>query len=611
MTVETLTRAYAAALRLLFALTPALAILYLHFLVPTPQPRFVSHHFHEIAISAAIGLSGFVSYITWRCYQASGEPFLRWLTVGFLGFTLVYLPHGLLTRMADHNIWLFLLYGPASRLVMGACLFYALTRYGAPSENPDAARRGRFLTRAVAIFLGIDILVAILAYSPIASSPWVRLTMEIGALLFSLSGIAVLLWRRIDAPLMAIYAISLASFVQASLSFVLALPWNHQWWLAHAIFAGGFMLLSYGVIQAFHTTRSFSAVYGIEQMMQQLRTSEERFRCVVESSPFPAMLCTDAGEVVFLNPVWAATTGYALEDLPSLHDWEQRTGIPSGTEGDCVVRCRDGSERYWELKSIILPRLSDGLQLTLREANDVTESRRAEARRLTMERQFHEAQKTESLGVLAGGIAHEFNNLLSGILGATELALMKSGTASPISRYLTLVKDSSRRAAALCRQMLAYAGRSQFTPQALDLARLLEEMTDLLRLSVSRTATLELLIPPDLPPIRADKGQLQQVILNLVINASEAIGDTPGHITLAGQFDEAAQQVCLTVSDNGPGVSAETAARMFEPFYTTKFDGRGLGLAAAHGIMAAHGGEIQLLSKPGEGAILGLRFPLA
>jgi two-component system cell cycle sensor histidine kinase/response regulator CckA len=284
--------------------------------------------------------------------------------------------------------------------------------------------------------------------------------------------------------------------------------------------------------------------------------------------------------------------------------------IPQRPLGTAALVAR-GSERYWQLKSISLPRLSDGRQLTLRKANDVTASRYAEAQRRIMEQQFQEAQKIESLAVLASGIAHEFNNLLSGILGATDLAYKKSDAASPIGKYLKLIKASSQRAATLCRQMLAYAGRGHIVPQPQDLTRLVEEMVDLLHLSVSRTATLELLLPPHLPPIQADKAQIQQVILNLVINASEALGDTPGRIIVAGQFDESSQQVCLTVSDTGPGISAETAARMFEPFYSTKFDGRGLGLAAARGIIKTHGGEIQVLSKPGEGAVLRLCFPSA
>lgn len=263
------TKSYELLLLALFALLPLPAIVYLQ-KAQDPALRFESHMFHEVAIGVAIILGGLVATVTWRCYQASGETFLYWLALGFLGFTLVYLPHGVFTRLAHHNIWFFLLYGPASRIVMGGLLFQGLLTYGRPAEPPERRKGMKFLIAWTALFLTIDVIVGIVAWSSVASHPLVRKSMEGGALALALTGIVVLLARRIHSPLMTIYAISLAIFAQSSISFFYGRPWNHQWWLAHLIFAAGFLLLSFGVVRAFHTTRSFSAVYSQEEMMAQL-----------------------------------------------------------------------------------------------------------------------------------------------------------------------------------------------------------------------------------------------------------------------------------------------------------------------------------------------------
>lgn len=264
-----LTRAMEWAMRIGFALVPSIAIVYLAEF-QTPDQRFISHHFHEFAIAVAILLSGFVAHVTWRCYRHSGEPFLHWVAQGLTGFTVVYLPHGVLTTMAEHNMVLFLLYGPASRIVMAGCLFIGLLRWGWPNDTPPQRADTRSFWRGIAVFLLIDVLVAVLAYSPAAHHPLARLSMEIGALSLSVVGILLILARRIDTPLMWLYTIALAAFAQSSVGFLLASAWDHQWWLAHLIFAAGFFVLSYGVIQAFHTTRAFATVYSQEDMMRRL-----------------------------------------------------------------------------------------------------------------------------------------------------------------------------------------------------------------------------------------------------------------------------------------------------------------------------------------------------
>jgi diguanylate cyclase (GGDEF)-like protein len=268
-TLRIVTQAYAGFLLIAFALLPAQLIAYLYFF-QDPTLKFEDHLFHEIAIAVATLEGLFVAYVTWSCYKSSGDPLLRWLTQGFLGFVLIYALHGAFTGMAHHNIWLFLLYGPASRLVMSMLLFVGLLSYSRPADHVEERSNPRTWLMWIALFLAVDVAVAWIANSGFAGHPAVRFSMEGGALVFSALTVAVLLMRRIRSPLMVIFGVSVTWFALSSLAFILARPWNHTWWLAHAIFAGGFFLLSYGVIQAFRTTRSFSTIYSQGELLARL-----------------------------------------------------------------------------------------------------------------------------------------------------------------------------------------------------------------------------------------------------------------------------------------------------------------------------------------------------
>lgn len=273
---RTLIKGYVQLLVIGYALVPSVAIAYLYFF-QNPALHFENHSFHELAIGIATLCSAFVTYVTWRCYSHSGEPFLRWLTLGFLGFTLIYAPHGIFTRLAHEHIWLFLLYGPISRLTMMICLFIALLVYGKPAETYQRRTSNLYWWSWIAGFLLLDGLIAGLALSPLAAHPQLRQGLEGGSICLAAAGIVILIARRIHSPLMTtFYVQSLAWFAQASLAFAMAMVWNHLWWLAHAIFAAGFFLLSYGVAQAFLTTRAFSTVYSHEEWTGQLEAAKER-----------------------------------------------------------------------------------------------------------------------------------------------------------------------------------------------------------------------------------------------------------------------------------------------------------------------------------------------
>jgi PAS domain S-box-containing protein len=257
---------------------------------------------------------------------------------------------------------------------------------------------------------------------------------------------------------------------------------------------------------------------------------------------------------------------------------------------------------------------------------DLTELRRAEEERRKLELQVMQTQKLESLGVLAGGIAHDFNNLLTTILGNVDLAMCELSPTSAERGFLSDIERASRRAADLCRQMLAYSGKGRFIVQPLSLNELVEEMTHLLSVSISKKAIINYNLAHGLSAVMADATQLRQVVMNLITNASEAIGDQSGVISLTtGAMDcddaylkglesgggslPAGRYVYLEVGDTGHGMDRETMARIFDPFFTTKFTGRGLGLAAVQGIVRGHKGGLRVYSEAGKGTTFKVLLP--
>jgi len=253
-------------------------------------------------------------------------------------------------------------------------------------------------------------------------------------------------------------------------------------------------------------------------------------------------------------------------------------------------------------------------------ARDYTDRKRTEDA-------MHHTQKMESLGIMAGGVAHDFNNLLVAIMGQTSLALTKMHASDPAYRHIEKAVRATERAADLTQQLLAYSGRGQFAFQPLQLDTIIRENQHLLEVVIPHTVLLEASLANDLPLIEADPGQIQQVVMNLILNAAEALDGQIGTITLKTgvcvltAVDAMAWQrtkyplkpgkyVSLTVQDTGCGMSEETLDRIFDPFFTTKFTGRGLGLAAVLGIMRAHKGGLRVTSQLGQGTTFELLFPV-
>ena len=385
------------------------------------------------------------------------------------------------------------------------------------------------------------------------------------------------------------------------------------------------LLASYYLVRA--ASGKIVGVAGVVQEITELklveralRESEQRFRALIENSADGFVLLDAHGKILYSGP---PILGHQSQELRSrsvldlLHPDERRrmpelfagfrTHLGAVVTSEHRVRHKDGSWRWVEAvsKNLLGDRVIAGIVVNYR---DVTERKR-------LEDQYRQTQKLESIGVLAGGVAHDFNNLLTGVLGNATLGLDLLSPDHAARPHVDEVIKAAESAAHLTRQLLAYSGKGRFVIQPVNLSDLTREMTTLVRTSIPKTVELRLELANDLPAVEADRGQLQQLVMNLVINAAESIpADRAGIVTVAtsvralrGEIEwpelVPGEYVLLEVGDTGSGMDEETQSKIFDPFFTTKFSGRGLGLSAALGIVRGHSGTIRVNSTPGEGTV--------
>ncbi len=366
-----------------------------------------------------------------------------------------------------------------------------------------------------------------------------------------------------------------------------------------------------------------------------LRESQGRLRQVIDLVPHFIFAKDEEGRFILVNRALAEAYGTTVEDLIgrtdadfARSDAEARQFRQDDLE---VIRSRRpkliaeepitdsrGRVRYLQTTKIPFAFAGTAHPAILGVAIDITERKAAEEA-------LRRAAKDESLAVLAGGVAHDFNNLLAAILGHASLALKQLPAGSAARRHVEKAAAAVERASDLTRQMLAYSGRGHFVVRSTDFNALICENLPLLEVAVPKNVRLEKALQQHLPAVDADVGQIQQVLMNLVINAAEAIGEHGGTVTVAtgvrevgagdtalwrasGQPLAPGPYVSLEVRDDGPGMDAETVERIFEPFFTTKFTGRGLGLAAVLGVVRGHRGALSVESTPGRGTTFRLLF---
>ena len=292
---------------------------------------------------------------------------------------------------------------------------------------------------------------------------------------------------------------------------------------------------------------------------------------------------------------------------------------------ECRLDLPDGP-REVECTIIDFGRDEERCSLLLWTAHDLTSRRRSEERRIELERRLRNAERMESLGIMAGGVAHDFDNLLTGILGNTEMAMAAVKGDHDVTKLLREVHDAAGRAAGIAGKMLAYSGNSHQRNRPFDFGKLLSDLMPELQAKTPKQVELRVICPPSTSTIHGDPDLVRQVIWDLVFNAVEAIGDDKGRVTLrvderdcdAAYFDRhpfeghcvPGRYLRLRVTDTGGGIPGDVVRRIFDPFFTTKFTGRGLGLAAVHGIVRSHDGALRAASSPGRGTRFEILFPL-
>jgi len=370
---------------------------------------------------------------------------------------------------------------------------------------------------------------------------------------------------------------------------------------------------------------------------EALQASEQEFRNLAEAMPQIVWVTGPDGWNLYFNQHWMDYTGLTLEesnghgwnkpfhpdDQQRARDaWEHATQKGGSYSLECRLRRADGVYHWWLIRGVPVLDEQGAVLKWIGTCTDIDEFKKAEAEKQLLEQQFQQAQKRESLGVLTGGIAHDFNNILTIIIGHCSLAKIDPDSAES---SIVEIEKAAQRAADLCRQMLAYVGKSNIVQVQVNFVELVDDMVQMLKMTVKQNATLSYSFSDDVPYLKGDISQLRQVVMNLIINASEAIGEEQGEVIVVLTWTEIRSgksdvdyfnkvilpgwYVCLEVTDTGCGMDEETRLRLFEPFFTTKFTGRGLGMSAVLGIISAHKGVFQVFSQQGHGTTFKIYLP--
>lgn len=370
------------------------------------------------------------------------------------------------------------------------------------------------------------------------------------------------------------------------------------------------------------------------------RLAEDRYRTLIHHSVDVIAVLDKQGIRRYLSPGVYAMLGFRADellghdafdlvhpdDLARAREAFAEVLSATGAVARAEMRARRADGTYVDCEVIGCNQVTNpvvgGILLNIR---DISERKRVEAERLSLQRQLAEARKQESVGVLAGGMAHELNNLMTAVLGYASLAGMQAVKSSPLASYLGAIEQAAVRASELCRKLFAYAGGGPVVTRPVDLSALVGDADGPMRGATPAGADLRVDLADSPPLIDADPDQVRQVLMNLLHNAAEALPDgagsvrvgtsvidaAPGHFHGMAGYDDppAGRYVVLEVEDSGCGMDASTRERAFDPFFSTKFLGRGLGLAAVLGIVRSHRGVIEVRSEPGRGSTVRVYFP--
>jgi signal transduction histidine kinase len=345
-----------------------------------------------------------------------------------------------------------------------------------------------------------------------------------------------------------------------------------------------------------------------------LRERQAQLELVLNHLPIILMTIDDRGDIHFAAGHGFDLAGRDPESLIGESIFDQYTDFPDiqnhlqhAIDGDVATRIVVHQARTYELWFVPV---HTELARLLVMGIDITDRVRADEERLGLERAIQASQRHASLGLMAGGVVHDFQNLLAVILGNANLLRLDLSEVGKRKEELTRIEQAARQATTLVRQLLAYSRPSDGTSSVVNLNFLIDDMVPLLRAIIPEHVALDTLLAPDLEDVSADATQIRQVVMNLVINAAEAIGADSGKVLLATAMRwEDEPKVLCQVSDNGCGMDSDTIKRIFDPFFTTKKSGRGLGLAALQSIINQHGGVVQVQSEVGRGTVFTVELP--
>tara|TARA_R110001592_G_scaffold6045_23_gene32919 strand:+ start:1546 stop:3540 length:1995 start_codon:yes stop_codon:yes gene_type:complete len=652
--IRHLSSAYATLIIVILSLVPAFGSAYLYFFQDS-HLRFISHTGHEVAIAIALLQSGFIAAIAWRCFQYSGEQFVRWLALGFFAFTLIYACHGIFTRIGSVNIWQFVLYGPVSRLAMVICFFVGLLTYGEPAvDNDKRQRQGSWLIWTIGLLI---INAAVFSLASTSWAPHAQKILELCALLLSLLCIVIVHWRGLSSPLMTIYSVSLLFFAQSSATFLLSSAWNHLWWFAHIIFASGFILLSYGVIKVFLTTQSFALVFSQEELFEQVRAERNRaenalvelqnaytelgnthdlLHSVLASASEFSIIATDTrGVITIFNAGSERMLGYRAADMVGLQtpsilhcnaEIEARskelsaefdteiTGFRVLTEKSEV----DGQEtREWTYIHKDGHRFPVSLVVTtIRSATGEITGYLGIAENITEQKRLANS-KSEFIST----VSHELRTPLTSIIGCLDL--IAGGAFGPVSESMSQMVDvaskNSQRLRILIDDLLdtdkMNNGKLNFELVWQPLEAIVEQAIEDIRPYGSKrhiSLIFKSTIASELQ-VRVDAMRLQQVLGNLISNAIKFSPEDDVVEIIIKRIDGKAR---VEVSDHGSGIPWAFRASIFQRFSqadssdTRQHGGSGLGLAITHQLVEHMGGSIGFESEPGNGTVFWFELPL-
>ena len=653
-------------------LFPLSLIAYVYFFVE-PTLIFKSFLFHEIAIGVAVTWSAAITYIAYQCYLAKGETFLRYMTLAFLGQTIIYSMHGLLTRTAVDIPILFILYGPASRVVMAFFLSAALLKYG--TDILDHVERKVWIFW-ISVFVLILPMVALLAVSPVGTNFYVRAAMETLSIVMYLAALFIIFLRKINTPLMWLYSAALTFFALSSFAFILVkMPWNQMFWLAHVIFASGFLVLSYGLVQARKRSSSFAELFDedllyaqlaeevskqkkeiktrekaeaalhaahevlekrVEERTKRFQESEARLAEILQIAPEAVIAVGANMDIQLFNQGAERIFGYKAKEvlgqpleilMPEYFHKHHRTLVDEFNRSGETYRLMDRRNEILGLKkdgaefpaTASVSKLETGGEIMytvmLRDNTERKQTEEVRERALVQAEQANQA-KSEFLA----SMSHDLRTPLNAIQGFSEM--LEGQYFGPLGsekyqEYAGDIRTSSQYLLSLVEDILDLsvieANRRKMVQVPLLINNVIRDFSPFIN-DAARRKNIEYHIeaPDDTPVFFADRRALTQILVNLLSNA---VKFTPegGKVTLRVSATNGA--TIFEVNDTGRGIPKDKIATLTDPFVRTETDphlaqeGIGLGLTIVKSLVDLHDGELDIESTVGKGTSCTVTLP--